>query len=83
MYGQKTSLSSKFQVELMMTKIREYYTLQKDRKSNDVVKEERLLVKLLNSPGRSKLEEALAMEKIVNLLRHINGENALTQHSDS
>ena len=38
MYGQKPTLPSKMQVEILMTKIREYYNLQKDRKSNDVVK---------------------------------------------
>lgn len=35
-------------------------------------------MKLLNSQGRSKLEEYLAMEKIVNILRYINGNLYLT-----
>lgn len=54
-YGKKGTIPSKFQVEILMTKIKEYFNLQKDRKSNDAVKEERVLMKLLNSPGRSKL----------------------------
>lgn len=56
-----------------MTKIKEYFNLQKDRKSNEAVKEEKALVKLLNTNSRSKLEEQLLMEKIVNILRYING----------
>lgn len=73
MYGQKANLPSKAQIQVLLTKIKEYYNLQKERKSNEVVKEERQLVKVLKGEGRSKLEEALLMEKIVNLLRNING----------
>lgn len=63
----------------MATKVREYLNLQKDRKSNDAVKEEKLLMKLLTNPGRSKLEEYLAMERIVGLLKIITGKNGFTQ----
>lgn len=63
----------------MMTRIKEYFNLQKERKSNEAVKEEKMLLKLLNSQGRSKLEEQLAMEKIVNILRYINGKVGVIQ----
>lgn len=61
----------------MATKVREYLNLQKERKSNDAVKEEKNLMKLLNNPGRSKLEEYLAMERIVGLLKVISGTNCV------
>ena len=73
MYGQKSSLPSKAQVEVLLTKIKEYYNLQKERKSNEVVKEEALLVKSIKGEGRSKLEESILIQKIVNILRYING----------
>lgn len=56
--------------------------LQKDRKSNDAVKEEKVLLKLLNNPGRSKLEEYLAMERIVGLLKIISADRILMSYAD-
>ena len=75
--GSKAKPPSKFQIEIMATKVREYLNLQKERKSNDAVKEEKNLMKLLNNPGRSKLEEYLAMERIVGLLKVISGTNCV------
>lgn len=56
--------------------------LQKDRKSNDVVKEEKNLLKLLNNPGRSKLEEYLSMERIVGILKVISADRILMSYAD-
>lgn len=34
LYGKKGNIPSKFQVEILMTKMKEYFNLQKERKSN-------------------------------------------------
>jgi hypothetical protein len=36
--------SNKFKIEMMMIKIREYYNLQKERKTNQVIKEEKMII---------------------------------------
>lgn len=39
-------------------------------------------MKLLNNPGRSKLEEYLAMERIVGLLKVISADRILMSYAD-
>jgi hypothetical protein len=36
--------SNKLKIEMMMIKIREYYNLQKERKTNQVIKEEKMII---------------------------------------
>lgn len=72
---------SKLQVEIAAMKVREYLLLQKERKSNEAIKDEKQLLNLLNGEVRNRQEEYMLMEKIVGTLKYLNGKFALTQHA--
>lgn len=54
-------------------KVREYLNLQKDRRSNEAIKDEKALTTLINGEVRNRQEEYILMEKIVNTLKYLNG----------
>jgi hypothetical protein len=70
---------TKLQVEIAAMKVREYLLLQKDRKSNEVVKNEKQLLILLNGEVRNRQEEYMLMEKIVTTLKYLNGKDNIKQ----
>ena len=74
---------TKLQVEIAAMKVREYLNLQKERKSNEVIKDEKQLVTLINGEVRNKHEELLTMERIVNTLKYLNGSPSITQPAAS
>lgn len=74
MGGSKSTMKpiSKIQVEIASMKVREYLNLQKERKSNEAIKDEKALTTLINSEVRNRQEEYMLMEKIVNTLKYLN-----------
>jgi hypothetical protein len=58
-------------------KVREYLLLQKERKSNEAIKQEKQLLILLNGEVRNRQEEYIVMENIVNILKYLNGKNSV------
>jgi hypothetical protein len=70
---------TKLQVEIAAMKVREYLLLQKDRKSNEVVKNEKQLLILLNGEVRNRQGEYMLMEKIVTTLKYLNGKDNIKQ----
>jgi hypothetical protein len=68
---------TKLQVEIAAMKVREYLLLQKERKSNEAIKQEKQLLILLNGEVRNRQEEYIVMENIVNILKYLNGKNSV------
>lgn len=70
---------SKLQVEIAAMKVREYLLLQKDRRSNEAIKDEKQLLNLMNGEVRNQQEEYMLMEKIVQTLKYLNGKSWIIQ----
>jgi hypothetical protein len=70
---------SKLQIEIAAMKVREYLLLQKERKSNEAIKDEKQLLNLMNGEVRNRQEEYMLMEKIVGVLKYLNGKSKVIQ----
>ena len=74
---------NKMQVEIACIKAKAHLELVKDRKINELMKDEKALVNMLNAKSRNKIEEVLQAEKVIADLKYIQACTTLMAYANT
>ena len=69
----KITKVTKAQIDIGTLKARIHLELMKDRKNNEIIKNEKELVGKMKSKSRNKMQEIMNAERVVNGLKYVQG----------